>query len=419
MPRRRTDQPPPDRLAALLGVAVSGAQPGEELDGWVPARDDVELTAPPRQPLRQPRRQPVGLPLRQTSSARGDDWGSPASTSRSRGGAAFTASTPGGRTGREGLDRRSRPDGGDGRHRRPAPPRPRLLTVPVSLRGASVRPRRTAVLGLLLVLVLVTGVLGVRLALARSSATPEPVPVPAAAHGPPAGLQSRSVPAAFATAPGAVPGSAPGVAPGVAPGATAGTGTATGPAGAVSAAGAAGGTAAPPSGVPGTAPEVVVHVVGAVARAGVVRLLPGSRVLDAVTAAGGASLGADLAQLNLARPVIDGEQVHVPKKGETLPAGASQAAGPGISGAAGGVGAAGGAGAGGPGAGSGGAGVPVDLNSADLAALDTLPGVGPVLAQRIVDWRTEHGRFSSVDELGEVSGIGDKLLAQISPKVRV
>src|SRR3954452_16493926 len=146
MPRRSTDQPPADRLAALLGVAVSGAPPGGDLEGWVPARDDVELTAPPRQQLR-----------RHASAAR------------------------------EGA----RLDGGDGRHRRPRPPRPRLLTVPVSLRGASVRPRRTAVLGLLLLLVLVTGVLGVRLALARSSATPQPVPVPAAAHGPPAGLQSR------------------------------------------------------------------------------------------------------------------------------------------------------------------------------------------------------------------------------------
>jgi competence ComEA-like helix-hairpin-helix protein len=250
------------------------------------------------------------------------------------------------------------------------------------------------------------------LALARSSATPEPVPVPAAAHGPPAGLQSRSVPAAFATAAGVVAGAAAGAA--------AATGTATGPAGAGSAVSpAAAGAAAPPSGVPGAAPEVVVHVVGAVARAGVVRLPPGSRVLDAVTAVGGASPGADLAQLNLARPVIDGEQVHVPKKWETLPAGASQAAGTGILGVAGGGGSGGSGGAGGPGAGSGGVGVPVDLNSADLAALDTLPGVGPVLAQRIVDWRTEHGRFSSVDELGEVSGIGDKLLAQISPKVRV
>jgi competence protein ComEA len=59
----------------------------------------------------------------------------------------------------------------------------------------------------------------------------------------------------------------------------------------------------------------------------------------------------------------------------------------------------------------------VALNSADLAALDTLPGVGPVLAQRILDWRTQHGRFTSVDELGEVSGIGEKLLAQLTPLV--
>jgi competence protein ComEA len=61
----------------------------------------------------------------------------------------------------------------------------------------------------------------------------------------------------------------------------------------------------------------------------------------------------------------------------------------------------------------------VDLNSADAAALDTLPGVGPVLAQRIVDWRAAHGRFTSVDELDEVSGIGDKLMAEIRPHVRV
>ena len=59
----------------------------------------------------------------------------------------------------------------------------------------------------------------------------------------------------------------------------------------------------------------------------------------------------------------------------------------------------------------------MSLNSADAAALDTLPGVGPVLAQRIIDWRTEHGRFTSIDELGEVSGIGDKLMAQLRPKV--
>ena len=112
--------------------------------------------------------------------------------------------------------------------------------------------------------------------------------------------------------------------------------------------------------------------------------------------------------------VADGEQIHVPRKGETLPPGRRAArrrsapeqravrrrpvAGSRAAGASA---------------------VPVDLNSADAATLDTLPGVGPVLAQRILDWRTEHGRFASVDELGEVSGIGDKLLAQIGPKVRV
>ena len=113
--------------------------------------------------------------------------------------------------------------------------------------------------------------------------------------------------------------------------------------------------------------------------------------------------------------MLDGEQVHVPRKGETLPAGRARrpGRGPRSRRRAGRRPAAGG------GAGGGGAGVPVDLNTADLATLDTLPGVGPVLAQRILDWRTEHGRFSSVDELGEVSGIGDKLLAQIGPKVRV
>ena len=83
-------------------------------------------------------------------------------------------------------------------------------------------------------------------------------------------------------------------------------------------------------------------------------------------------------------------------------------------------GAPGGGGAGaGSSAGVGSVGGLVDLNTADAAALDSLPGVGPVLAQRILDWRTQHGRFTSVDELGEVSGIGDKILAQLRPKVTV
>jgi len=153
---------------------------------------------------------------------------------------------------------------------------------------------------------------------------------------------------------------------------------------------------------------VLVHVVGQVRHPGVVRLPAGSRVLDAVGAAGGAKPSADLNRLNLARVVTDGEQIVVPKPGEAIPvAGASGApgAGPGS--------------AGGTSSGGGSAGGLVDLNTADAAALDALPGVGPVLSQRILDWRAQHGRFSSVDELGEVSGIGDKLLAQIGPKVRV
>ena len=151
-------------------------------------------------------------------------------------------------------------------------------------------------------------------------------------------------------------------------------------------------------GGPTAATELVVHVVGQVRRPGLVRLRPGARVADAITAAGGARTGADLTALNLARPVVDGEQVHVPKPGEVL----SSPLGPPTT----------------PSASAGTASV-VDLNTADAAALDTLPGVGPVLAQRIIDWRSEHGRFSSVDELGEVSGIGDKLMSQLRPRVRV
>ncbi|MEW1955232.1 ComEA family DNA-binding protein [Terrabacter sp. NPDC080008] len=154
---------------------------------------------------------------------------------------------------------------------------------------------------------------------------------------------------------------------------------------------------------------VVVHVVGQVNRPGVVQLRQGARVADAITAAGGTLRGADLSALNLARLVQDGEQIRVPRPGEAPVAAAGVPAG-------GGTGSGGASGPGGT-AGAPGSSALVSLNSADVAALDTLPGVGPVLAQRIVDWRTEHGRFTSIDELGEVSGIGDKMLAQLRPKV--
>jgi len=249
----------------------------------------------------------------------------------------------------------------NGRHRRPAPPKPAILTIPVALRGVRAKPRRLAAFGVLVMLVAVAVILGLRVAWARSASQPRPVA--ASAHGPPGGLATRTVPAAFASA------------------------------------GAAG--------LPSVASVLVVHVVGQVHRPGVVRLAPGSRVLDALQAAGGSTSSADLNHLNLARPVADGEQIVVPKPGESALAGGAPGSVGGSPGAAGGQ----------TGAGSGGG--LVDLNTADLAAFDTLPGVGPVIAQRILDWRTEHGRFSSVDELGEVTGIGDKLMAQIGPKVRV
>jgi competence protein ComEA len=147
------------------------------------------------------------------------------------------------------------------------------------------------------------------------------------------------------------------------------------------------------------APDVVVHVTGAVRRPGLVDLPGGSRVDDAVSAAGGATHRADLASVNLARVLVDGEQIVVLRKGQAAAALVGAPGPPGDSSAA--------------------PGQPVDLNSATLEQLDGLPGVGPVLAQRILDWRTAHGRFSSVDELTEVSGIGERTLADLRALVRV
>jgi competence protein ComEA len=142
-----------------------------------------------------------------------------------------------------------------------------------------------------------------------------------------------------------------------------------------------------------------VHVVGRVRHPGVVLLPAGSRVEDAVRAAGGFAAGADQGAVNLARPVVDGEQIRIPAPGEAV---APPAAAPGSGGVTGTAPT---------------AGAKISLNAADVSALDALPGVGQVLAGRIVAWRQEHGRFTSVEELGEVSGIGEKLLAQLTPLV--
>ncbi|MFI6872751.1 helix-hairpin-helix domain-containing protein [Streptomyces sp. NPDC050400] len=160
-----------------------------------------------------------------------------------------------------------------------------------------------------------------------------------------------------------------------------------------------------PSPVPGPAATggagIVVDVSGKVRRPGIHRLPAGARVADALRAAGGATPGADTTGLNRARLLMDGEQVLV---GAPAGAGAAGAAG-GVQ--PGGVGAAGAAAAG-----------PIGLNTATVEQLDTLPGVGPVLAQHIVDYRTEHGGFRSVDELREVNGIGDRRFEDLQNLVR-
>ena len=139
-------------------------------------------------------------------------------------------------------------------------------------------------------------------------------------------------------------------------------------------------------------PVLVVHVVGEVRRPGLYRLRDGARIADAVRRAGGARTRADLAALNLAAPLVDGVQVLVPARAE----------GPATAPPAGGSAGESGAPAG-----------PVSLSSATIEELDELPGVGPITAQKIVDYRTEHGPFGSVDDLDAVPGIGPTRIEQL------
>ena len=134
--------------------------------------------------------------------------------------------------------------------------------------------------------------------------------------------------------------------------------------------------------------QLVVDVVGAVRRPGLYRLRQGERVADAVARAGGATAKADLELINLAAPVADGEQVVVPRRGAGSAPGAA---------AAGAAAAAG----------------PVHLSTATVEQLDALPGIGPVTAQKIVDYRTQHGAFHSVDELDAIPGIGPSRIDQL------
>ncbi|WP_436837804.1 helix-hairpin-helix domain-containing protein [Micromonospora chersina] len=150
--------------------------------------------------------------------------------------------------------------------------------------------------------------------------------------------------------------------------------------------------------------QVVVALAGRVRRPGLVRLPAGARVADAIEAAGGALPGVDVALLNPARKVTDGELILV---GVSAPPGQAAPPGPVTGG--------GGPAAGGAAPGSG----PVNLNTATLAQLDALPGVGPVLAQRILDHRDQHGGFGSVSDLRQVDGIGDARYEQLKDLVTV
>jgi len=148
---------------------------------------------------------------------------------------------------------------------------------------------------------------------------------------------------------------------------------------------------ASPSSVP---PPIIVDVAGWVRRPGVYAFHLGDRVIDAINRAGGPRRGAALESLNLAAPLADGTQILVPREAE-------QSAAPGSSPA------------------PGGAPAKINVNTADATALEALPGVGEVLAQRIIDYRTQNGPFTSVDQLEDVSGIGPSILEEIRDLVTV
>jgi competence protein ComEA len=137
---------------------------------------------------------------------------------------------------------------------------------------------------------------------------------------------------------------------------------------------------------------IYVHVLGAVAHPGLFTLHDGDRVVDAIAAAGGFSSTADQTQLNLARLLVDGEQLVVPAVGEAAPVTTGPATQPGGK---------------------------VNLNSADATALETLPRVGPAMAQRILDWRAKNGRFKTVSDLMNITGMGPKTFDGLKDLVTV
>lgn len=154
-----------------------------------------------------------------------------------------------------------------------------------------------------------------------------------------------------------------------------------------------------PTTTPTTVPNVMVFVSGAVAQPGVYELPPGSRVVDALTVAGGPTSDAATEALNQATPLRDGMQIYMPRQGEAAPpvplVSSEMGTGEEISA---------------PPVPTG----PVRLNSATVADLETLPGIGPSLAERIIEYRNEHGPFTAIEQLSEVRGIGDAIMAEIA-----
>jgi competence protein ComEA len=236
--------------------------------------------------------------------------------------------------------------------------------IPIGLRGAAVDPTLRGAVGLA-VLALVAALIALGLVWRGA---PRPVAVPEA-------------PAVVGAPAGAAPGS----------------------------------TASASPSPPATAAGLVVDVAGKVRRPGVVTLPAGARVADALRSAGGVLPGTDTSALSLARKLVDGEQVLVTgRPGPPAAAPSGGAAGSGDTATAG----SGGAASGTSGADPSSAG-PLDLNAATVEQLDGLPGVGPVLAGRIIEWRTAHNGFASVDQLREVKGLGGKTGTELLPLVRV
>lgn len=300
--------------------------------------------------------------------------------------------------------RAERPHRTEGQHHRPydvaerrppegqEPPPPlaehgtRIIALPSTLREAVAAPPMRAVLGALLIGLVVALVMVGRWWFAERSATEEQVP----AAGSAAATVSGQAGPATGESPAERVSEANANAEGSAPGAEA--------------------TVQPAPTTP--AAELTIHVAGAVTKPGVVRVPSGSRVMDVIEGAGGLAPDAEPAAINLARPAVDGEQIVVTKKGEAPVAAPAAPPVPGGTAASGAAGA--------PGAGAGGVpGGKVNLNTADQATLETLPGVGPVLAGRIIQWRTENGGFTRVEDLDAVSGVGEKTFARLAPLVTV